>query len=156
MYDIYIVVENRPGALGLLGKTLGQHGVGLEGGGVFTSANTGHAHFLVEDGEKARQVLTAAGYNVKAVSRPLIRKLSQTRRGELGEIAEALGHSGEFYAGTAEISVTSVSARQPAISGSEPQCPCRCLLLPAVPVTATGSLSRNKRSRCRSTARTDY
>jgi len=94
MYDIYIILENRPGALGLLGKTLGQNGVGLEGGGVFTSSEVGHAHFLVEDGEKARQVLTAAGYHVKAVSRPLIRKLPQARPGELGEIADALGRSG--------------------------------------------------------------
>ncbi len=41
------------------------------------------------------------------------------------------------------------------ISGSVPQYPCCCLLLPAVPVIVKGSRSCNKRSRSRSTARTD-
>lgn len=94
MYDIYIVLNNTPGAPGLLGKTLGKSGVGLEGGGVFTTPDVGHAYFLVEDGEKARKVLTAAGYEVREVCRPLIRKLPQVRPGEPGEIADALGRSG--------------------------------------------------------------
>jgi hypothetical protein len=94
MYDIHIVLSNRPGALALLGGTLGKNGIGLEGGGVFTTSDGGHAHYLVEDGEKARRVLTEAGFDVKALCRPLIRKLAQERPGELGELADALGRSG--------------------------------------------------------------
>ncbi|MNI92913.1 hypothetical protein D3C73_1507710 [compost metagenome] len=48
----------------------------------------------MEEGETARQVLTEAGFEVRTVSRPLIRKLPQKRPGELGEIAQALARHG--------------------------------------------------------------
>ncbi len=48
----------------------------------------------MEDGEKALQVLADAGFDVKNVCRPLIRKLPQKRPGELGEIADAIARSG--------------------------------------------------------------
>lgn len=88
MYDIHVILSNSPGSLGAMGMALGNNGVGLEGGGVFTTPDTGHAHFLVEDGEKARRVLTEAGFTVSNVCRPLIRKLPQERPGELGDIAD--------------------------------------------------------------------
>ncbi len=52
MYDIHVILSNTPGSLGAMGMALGNNGVGLEGGGVFTTPDAGHAHFLVEDGEK--------------------------------------------------------------------------------------------------------
>ena len=94
MYDIHVILSNSPGSLGAMGMALGNNGVGLEGGGVFTTPDAGHAHFLVEDGEKARHVLLEAGFNLKAVRRPIIRKLRQERPGELGEIAAALAARG--------------------------------------------------------------
>lgn len=81
MYDIHVILSNTPGSLGAMGMALGNNGVGLEGGGVFTTPEAGHAHFLVEDGEKARRVLTEAGFAVSSVCRPLIRKLPQERPG---------------------------------------------------------------------------
>ncbi|EGT4373406.1 amino acid-binding protein [Cronobacter malonaticus] len=94
MYDIHVIISNTPGALAALGTLLGKNGVGLEGGGVFSLAQESHAHFLVEEGETARRVLQDAGFTVHSVTRPLIRKLSQARPGELGEIARALADGG--------------------------------------------------------------
>jgi len=85
MYDIHVILKNSPGSLGSLGSVLGENGVGLEGG---------HAHFLVEDGYKARKVLTEAGFTVCNVCRPLVRKLPQERPGELGEIADTIARNG--------------------------------------------------------------
>ncbi|EOA1532311.1 amino acid-binding protein [Salmonella enterica subsp. enterica serovar Braenderup] len=94
MYDIHVILKNSPGSLGSLGSVLGENGVGLEGGGIFTTPLAGHAHFLVEDGEKARRVLTEAGFEICNVCRPLVRKLPQERPGELGEIAETIARNG--------------------------------------------------------------
>lgn len=94
MYDIHVILSNSPGSLGAMGMALGNNGVGLEGGGVFTTPDAGHAHFLVEDGETARRVLTEASFTVSNVCRPLIRKLPQEHPGELGDIADTLAHNG--------------------------------------------------------------
>ncbi|AXF60753.1 amino acid-binding protein [Leclercia sp. W6] len=90
MYDIHVIFNDTHGELARFGQLLGRNGVGLEGGGVFGV----EAHFLVEKGEKAQRVLLAAGFNVKAVRKPLIRKLKQARPGELDEIAAALASQG--------------------------------------------------------------
>jgi len=94
MYDIHVILSHTPGSLGSLGRVLGTNGVGLEGGGVFSTPEAGHAHFLVEDGEKARRVLTEAGFEVRNLCRPLVRKLPQERPGELGEIPDTMARNG--------------------------------------------------------------
>lgn len=90
MYDVHVMFNDTPGELARFGQLLGRNGVGLEGGGVFGT----EAHFLVDEGEKARIVLLEAGFRVQAVRKPLIGKLKQERPGELGEIAAALATQG--------------------------------------------------------------
>ncbi|EMT6575743.1 amino acid-binding protein [Providencia rettgeri] len=90
MYDIHVILENQVGALALLATTLGKHGIGLEGGGVFSIEGKSHAHFLVTQPEKTSNALATVGLKVESISKPVIRKLKQERPGELGEIVSLL------------------------------------------------------------------
>ncbi|QPE18497.1 amino acid-binding protein [Providencia rettgeri] len=90
MYDIHVILENQVDALALLATTLGKHGVGLEGGGVFSIGGKSHAHFLVTQPEKARSALATVGLQIENTIQPVIRKLKQERPGELGEIVSQL------------------------------------------------------------------
>jgi hypothetical protein len=94
MFDIAVDLPDEPGALAHFGEALGAAGVSLEGGGVFTVAGIGRAHFLVEDGEAARQALARAGIGTASVRPVLIRRLRQGAPGQLGAIARALAEAG--------------------------------------------------------------
>ena len=94
MFDIAIDLPDEPGALAHFGEALGAAGVSLEGGGVFTVAGIGRAHFLVEDGEAARDALARTGLGTALVRSVLIRRLKQGVPGQLGAIARALAEAG--------------------------------------------------------------
>ena len=84
MKDIEILLENKPGTLALMGETLGKNKISLEGGGVFGNSEFSIAHFLVDDAEKAREVLEKAGIKVVKINEVIIQKLRQDVPGQLG------------------------------------------------------------------------
>ncbi len=94
MFDLAIEFDGRPDALAVLGEALGQAGISIEGGGMFTVDGRAIAHFLAEDGEAARRVLAAAGIPVTAVREVVARRLDQETPGQLGMITRAIAEAG--------------------------------------------------------------
>jgi len=94
MKDIEVLLKNEPGSLALLGETLGKNEISLEGGGVFQNGNFSVAHFLVEDADKAKNVLHSAGLMIGAVNEVLIQKLRQDVPGQLGMFCRRLAEAG--------------------------------------------------------------
>jgi len=93
MKDLEIILENRPGALALMGEVLGKNKISIEGGGVFQNGNTSIAHFLVEESERAKTVLAEAGITVAEINEVIIQKLRQDVPGQLGMFCRKLADS---------------------------------------------------------------
>lgn len=94
MKDIEIILENQAGMLALLGETFGKNKISLEGGGVFSNGKFSIAHFLVEDAEKAKQVLKKEGIEVSKINNVIIQKLRQDVPGQLGMFCRRLANAG--------------------------------------------------------------
>jgi len=94
MKDLEILLKNEPGSLALLGETLGKHQFSLEGGGVFANGGLSITHFLVDDAEKAKDILQIAGIEVLKINEVLIQKLRQDVPGQLGMFCRRLADSG--------------------------------------------------------------
>jgi len=94
MYDLAIRLDNRPGALADMGEALASEGISIEGGGAWLANGVGIAHFLFEDGEKARAALEARGIEVVRVSEVLLQRLKQDVPGQLGKITRQMQLAG--------------------------------------------------------------
>lgn len=94
MFDLHLLLADQPGELARFGKAMGDAKVSVEGGGVFTVGDHAHAHFLVEDGERAKVAAARAGLEVVAVREVLVRRLKQDQPGQLGAIGAALAAAG--------------------------------------------------------------
>lgn len=94
MKDLTLALDNRPGSLANMGDALGRAGVSVEGGGAWVVNGAGVAHFLVEDSEKARIALEAAGIRVVAVQEVLVQRLNQDEPGQLGKISRRMAEAG--------------------------------------------------------------
>lgn len=94
MKDLEIVLENKPGVLALLGETLGMNNISIEGGGVFQNGDYSIAHYLVEDADKAKEVLAKVGIPVLRINNVLIQKLRQDVPGQLGMFCAKLSEAG--------------------------------------------------------------
>ncbi|MCD9189468.1 MAG: hypothetical protein LUM44_23865 [Pyrinomonadaceae bacterium] len=90
MKDLEIILENKPGALALLGETLGKNKISLEGGGVFENGAHSIAHFLVEEAERAKEVLAQADIKSVKINDVIIQKLRQDIPGQLGMFCRRL------------------------------------------------------------------
>lgn len=94
MKDIEIKIENNPGILALMGETLGENKISLEGGGVFECGDHSIAHILVEEAERARDALAEVGLEVVAINEVIIQKLRQDVPGQLGMFCRRLADAG--------------------------------------------------------------
>ena len=94
MKDLEIILDNMPGALATMGEILGRNKISLEGGGVFQNGPNAIAHFLVDEPERARQVLEKAGIRVVAINEVIIQKLRQDVPGQLGMFCRRLATAG--------------------------------------------------------------
>ena len=90
MKDIEILLQNKPGTLALLGETLGKHKISLEGGGIFNNGEVSIAHFLVNDAERAKEVLAQVQIKVLKINEVIIQKLRQDVPGQLGMFCRKL------------------------------------------------------------------
>ncbi|WP_373552584.1 amino acid-binding ACT domain-containing protein [Haliscomenobacter sp.] len=94
MKDLAIRLKNQPGALAAMGEALASAGVSIEGGGAWTASSEGIAHFLFEDGSKARMALEAYGIEVLRENEVLIQRLKQDTPGQLGKITRQMQLAG--------------------------------------------------------------
>ena len=90
MKDLEIILENKVGSLALMGETLGKNKISLEGGGVFQNGEVSIAHFLVEEAERAKEVLAEVGINVLKINDVISQKLRQDVSGQLGMFCRKL------------------------------------------------------------------
>jgi hypothetical protein len=94
MYDVAILLENKPGEMARMGEALGAAGVSVEGGGGWVVDGSGYMHFLFEDGEAARHALDNVGIKVLDVREVLVQKLRQDVPGQLGKIGRRMADAG--------------------------------------------------------------
>ena len=94
MKDLEIILPNQPGMLARLGEILGSQGISLEGGGVFSNGTTAIAHFLVDDAEKAKELLSQEPFIRVRINEVLIQRLKQDVPGQLGTFAAAMAEAG--------------------------------------------------------------
>lgn len=84
--DLTVSLEDRPGTLATLGKTLGAAGVNIDGVCGIAGGATDEIHILVDDAAAARSALSDAGIEI-AADKDVVLVEFEDRPGELGEIA---------------------------------------------------------------------
>jgi hypothetical protein len=87
--DFVLIPDDQPGVLARIGEALGAAGVNLEGISAFTGEGKGIIHILVEDAEHALQVLSEAGFDVRAARDVLLLDI-EDRPGAMGTACRRL------------------------------------------------------------------
>jgi hypothetical protein len=95
MQDMTIVLDNVPGSLARLGESLAAAGVNIEGGCAISDETGTVVHFLVEDPNRARDVLGGAGFLVKEEHQAIAFYVSgDDRPGIIGRYARRMADAG--------------------------------------------------------------
>ena len=92
MKDLTIMLPNRPGVLANMGSLLGKAGVNIEGISGTLYQDKGVIHILVEEAEKARDILNKNKIMVIAERDPLVLEI-EDRPGALGKITQKLANA---------------------------------------------------------------
>jgi hypothetical protein len=90
MFDIEIPAPDGAGSLSRIGRALGEAGVGLEGGGMWS----GVAHYLVADADAATRALIAADLGAPTVREVVLADLDADVPGALGRMMQRLTAAG--------------------------------------------------------------
>jgi hypothetical protein len=91
--DLTVHLEDTPGTLAEIGEILGEAGINIDGICGMTCEGLGVLHLLVEDSQRARMVLEAAGKEVLEENEVFLVDIVD-RPGELGGIARRLAVAG--------------------------------------------------------------
>ncbi len=95
MKDMQIMLEDVPGALALVGDTLGNAGINVEGGCALKMKGGFLIHILVENAEGARAALEDVGLDVNGARDAIVLYVSgDDRPGTLGRNAHKLARAG--------------------------------------------------------------
>lgn len=95
MFDIEIFAPDGADSLARIGQALGEAGVGLEGGGMWS----GLAHYLVADADAAIRALSAAGCGPAVAREVVLADLDADVPGALGRLMRQLATAGVVLLG---------------------------------------------------------
>src|SRR6201991_3294746 len=95
MYDVTVILDDRPGELARLGEVAGAAGVNIEGFAAFTGESKGVVHVLVAADrlETLSHAFTAAGMPVADEREVFVVNVAD-EPGALGEVARRLADAG--------------------------------------------------------------
>jgi len=91
--DLTVFLSDQPGSLATMGEALGKAGVNILGTTGLTVEGRGVIHILIEDTEKAKNALEAAGLEVGDAQEVLVVDV-QPVPGDLGAKARAIADAG--------------------------------------------------------------
>ena len=86
--ELYVILDDKPGALGEMCEVLANDKINIETIGVFGDS----AKLLVKDLKQAKKLLEDNNYTVEI--RDVLRVVLQNKPGELGYIVSRIGHLG--------------------------------------------------------------
>lgn len=87
--DLVIIPDDQPGVLARLGEAAGAASINIEAISAFTGQGKGIVHVLVDDADRAFDVFTEAGFDVRAARRVAVADIPDAP-GELGRACRAL------------------------------------------------------------------